>query len=158
MALNDWKPAIADVGARLRARTKDDMGHELGTFTAETRPTAAEVAELIDEAQQEVASVVGELTGDAECVNRLWPRAKTRVALYTAMLIELGYYPEQVETGRSPYPALERLYDRSIKVLKDAAQDCLGGEGEAVGDDGGGQQMPSYFFDEQPVVGRRTVW
>lgn len=96
-----WRPTVDDVAALIRARTKDASGNELGTFTDKTRPTDAEVNQLITNGCAKVASVVGwDLPADAE------HEATHLAAIWTACEVELSYWPEQVRTDRSPYAQL----------------------------------------------------
>lgn len=146
-----WRPSLAEVAALLRTRTKDNMGTELGTFTADTRPTAAEVEQLTSLATAHVASRVGL----EPCRTALESRARGLAALYTAMLIELSYFPEQVGTDVSPYNQYRDLFDDGIKALiTDVAETC-GGVPEA-GESGA---LPVFDFT-QPVtpLGKGTVW
>jgi len=107
----DWAPTVAQVSSLLRARTKDNNMVELGTFTADTRPTAEQVGDLIPQAVGEVESRTGVLTDELE------PRGINVAALYTAMLVELSYFPEQVRDGMSPYEQLKELFDGAMAGL-----------------------------------------
>lgn len=109
---------------------------------------------MIQSAAEEVATHVGELDETTDCAVRLQSRAKGSVVLYTCMLIELSYFPEQVGT-RSAFESFEKLYDKRIVALTDAVADCLGGSGESVGD-GGGTPVASFATDA--IIGRDTVW
>lgn len=125
----EWQPTLKEVGLYLRARTKDRFGNENGEFTAETRPTAREVEGLIAEAVGEVTSHLGDLEGETKCLHQLRKRAKGAVILYTAMLIELSYTPDQVGSGRSPFESFEKLYNARIKTLIEAVAECLESDG-----------------------------
>src|SRR5207244_4319034 len=54
-----WRPALDDVGALIRARTKDVNGNEVGTFNEDTRPTGALVEIIIDAAVADLIARVG---------------------------------------------------------------------------------------------------
>jgi hypothetical protein len=101
MSTVDITPTVDSVAQILRARTKDDQGQELGTFTAATRPTDVQVSGLIATAQADVIAQTGPLLGVLT-----QEAARSAVAMRTAMLVELSYFPEQVrnetanETGR----------------------------------------------------------
>lgn len=147
MPLADWQPDVAAVGAILRARTKDRSNNELGTFTATTRPTEAQVVALIPEAQGDVASAVG-----AELPEDRWPAARLVAAIQTALLVELSYFPEQVATGRSPYAELKALYDERLGRLRESAEDAgIDVPGLGAGD-------PQYAFPPMPIVGWDGGW
>lgn len=148
MPISDWAPAVADVGAVLRARTKDTNGNELGTFTPNTRPTDAQVTSLIDTAAGDLASVVG-----SDLPEVTWPLAGSVTSIGAAMLVELSYFPEQVATGRSPYDQLAALYEQRLGRLKGAVI-------EAGGDvpDEAGARPPAYHFGDVAIIGRDTAW
>lgn len=112
MPISDWAPTVEAVGAQLRARTLDGNGNELGTFTDQTRPTESQAQELIDKAAKEVASKIGTDPGEA-----YWDGASGVAALRAAMKIELSYFPEQINTGRSPYNQLRDEYREAFKEL-----------------------------------------
>lgn len=114
MPASDWTPEVADVGALLRARTKDVNGNELGTFTDDTRPTTAEVERLIVQAQ---STLVGEFGGD-ELLPLYIETAKELVVKKAAMKVELSFYPEQVASNRSPYTQLKDEVDDELRRLR----------------------------------------
>lgn len=145
----DIVPDVAEVGNLLRARTKDDSGNELGTFTDATRPTAAGAQALI-------TAAVGDLTGE---VGVTFPgdtaaKARSLVVLRAAMLIELSYFPEQVRSDKSPYAAYERLYNAGLKALIASIEE--GAEPGMAQDEG----YPSWAFPEDVggMVGWQTNW
>lgn len=84
-------------------------------FTTDTRPTAAEVEDVI---QLAVYDVINKL--DTDLPESLYGSAQTLNALLAAMLVELSYFPDQVSTNRSAYPEYKRLYDDWIARLIDA--------------------------------------
>jgi hypothetical protein len=138
----DWRPALTEVGALVRVRTKSKMGGPpLGTFTEDTRPNGDEVEALISYATASVAARIGL----SPCTDALKSRARGMAALYTAMLIELSYFPEQVGSDRSPYAKYKELYDDGMGALVEAvAENCGGGgDGESVGGSG---PLPSSEF------------
>jgi hypothetical protein len=117
--VSDYTPSVASVAAYIRARTKTRGGAEAGTFnpaaaaeTDKTRPTAEGATEEINNALEDVSSIVGE---DVAVEHRAL--AKRVVALRGAMLIELSYFTEQVNSGRSSYPQLKELYDEQWENL-----------------------------------------
>lgn len=153
MPTSDWAPAVADVAAVLRSRTKDRNGTEVGTFNADTRPTNGQVTAEIELAVGDVVSVFSE-----ELPEVTWPQAKRVVALGTAMLVELSYFPEQVASGKSPYEQLKALYDAAWKrfeVSFNQADDSGVGAGDG---DVGAYGNPSYAFpeDQGGLVGWAT--
>lgn len=136
----------------LRARTVPVgvQESEAGTFTDQTRPTGEEVEGLIATAVGDVAQRVGENMPNTY----LLASAKSMAILRTAMLIELSYFPEQVESNRSPFAQFKDLFDEGMVALVDT-----------VGDTGGGGStvesgFPAYGFpaDQGGMVGWQTAW
>jgi len=112
-----YMPSVQDVAALLRARTKDSTGVEVGTFNDDTRPTSAQAATMIDTAVNEVLVAVGPGPPDW-----LGMGIKSAATIKAAMLIELSYFPEQVQSSRSAYPEYAQLYQFEIQALQDAAR------------------------------------
>lgn len=115
---------VADVAALLRARTKDDSGNELGDFTADTRPTDVEVEELIEQAADMVLAVAN---GDVP--SRLYGFGRHVVALRTAMMVELTYWPEQVQRENSPYQHIRGMFEDALEVWNKSLDDSGGVRG-----------------------------
>jgi len=104
-----WRPTVDDVAALIRARTKDASGNELGTFTDQTRPTDAEVEQLITNGCAKIATLVGwSFPSDAE------PEATHLAALWTACEVEQSYWPEQVRTERSAFAQLLAMFEYDV--------------------------------------------
>jgi hypothetical protein len=148
MATSDWAPLVADVGAILRARTKDSNGNELGTFTANTRPTGDQVDELIETAMSDIESEVGSVP------DVLQDAARRVAAIGTALLVELSYFPEQITNGRSPYDQLRELYDARFARLKIKIDEVNAGGEVGTADDA----LPDYSFPEFNFLGFGTSW
>ena len=133
-----WRPTVDDVAALIRARTKDASGNELGTFSDKTRPTDAEVEQLITNGCAKVASVVGwGLPADAEA------EAMHLAAIWTACEVELSYWPEQVRTERSPYAQLLAMYEYDIGPFAEYVSQLTPGGGGSVGARSGTFYSPS---------------
>jgi hypothetical protein len=113
----DITPSVADVGALLRARTKDVNGEEVGTFNDDTRPTAAQVITLIEEAVGDIKTRIGP-TPPAELAGA----GRSAAAMFTACLIELSYYPEQVRSDRSAFEQYWTLLQNKITALQESAR------------------------------------
>lgn len=107
-------PTIYEVATLLRARTKDTAGNEIGTFTHFTRVTASQAEQLVLQARDHVVSQAG-LETDVVAAHRTLVRSL--VALAAAMLIELSYFPEQVESGKSAYDRYERMFNQRVEQL-----------------------------------------
>jgi hypothetical protein len=161
-AFPDDYPTVDDVGAILRARTQDDHDDELGTFTDDTRPTADEVNKLIVQAGLPVYTATGRLD-DLTCSmkDQVQESAKYWVAMLTAMLIELTYFPEQVRSDRSAYAFYKEMWDDEItgfSSLIDAVKECRAGELEpdTPGTGTDTPPDPSWAFPED--VGGMVGW
>lgn len=149
---SDWTPTLAAVGAFLRARTVDKDGNELGTFTANTRPTAAQVTDLLEQACPDVYGEVGAVP------EVLWPQARKVAALGTALLVELSYFPEQISANRSPYDTIKTLYDEGLKRLAGGVGELASGDQLGSGDD---PAMPVFGFGsgrEDVAPGAEWPW
>ena len=117
------RPTVDDVAALLRARTKTFGGDEVGTFTADTRPTDVQVQQLIILAEGDVLVQVG---------TKLWPstaaEATSMIALRAACFVELSFWPEQIRTDRSAYEPLWRMYVDGMEKLLAAIEAGAGSE------------------------------
>lgn len=106
----------------------------MGTFTENTRPTEQGVEILMAQAIEDLVAAAG-----TDAIPPRWfLTAKSVVVLGTALLIELGYFPEQVNTGRSPYPQHKELYDERLKRLLaglESGDDGIGTPGGEGGPD-----------------------
>jgi len=100
-----WRPTVDDVAALVRARTKDASMNEVGTFTSATRPTDAEVEQLITNGCAKVAALVGwDFPADA------YAEATHLASIVAACEVELSYWPEQVRADRSAFAQLWQLW------------------------------------------------
>lgn len=113
----DIVPSVLEVAALLRARTKDSNSVEVGTFNDDTRPTSSQVLTLIDVAVTDIELRLGPWLTD-----ELADAARSAAALRTACLIELSYFPEQIDSRRSPYPELVALLESKLEALRQAAK------------------------------------
>lgn len=135
-----FTPTLWQVATLLRARTKDNVGNELGTFTDSTRPTAVQAQELIDTATGDIITEVG-----LNLPEKVWAQARKLVTIRAAMLIELSYWPEQIRQGKSAYPEYEKRYDKELPALARSAEDVSSDPSRdpgVVGD----SQMPVFAF------------
>jgi hypothetical protein len=113
------RPTVEQVATLIRARTKDSNGLEVGTFDGDTRPTADQVEKLIDAS---VALVGMQLPAAAALPVELGPAVAAVVALDAACRVEKSFWPEQVQSERSPYALLKVEYDEALAALKDAVE------------------------------------
>jgi hypothetical protein len=123
-SIYSWSPGVDDIGVILRARTVTKNGAVVGTFNAYTNPTDIAVMSLINDASSDVQDAIGP---EVNVPPSLYSSAEDLASIGAAMMVELGYYPEQVNSGRSPYPQLEKQYDDKLKRLQNAIV-SLGGE------------------------------
>lgn len=107
-------PTLDQVGALLHARTVTEPGDELGTFTSETRPTDIEVYNLMMLAQADISPCIGD-----GLLIPVWavPPVQQFLAMRTAMLVELAYWPEQTNDDDSIYQRLKELSDPMIAMI-----------------------------------------
>ena len=110
-----WIPTLADVGSLVLARTRDDNGNVLGTFTDDTQPTDDQVRALIQKAVDDVMPLIG-----TDIPEILVQEAQNVTALKAAMYIELTYFANEVAQNRSAYPELKALYDEKLAYLAQA--------------------------------------
>lgn len=158
MPVSDYTPTVASIGTLLRARTKTKGGAEAGVFNPasaagtsdETRPTAEGVMEYINIALGDVSGIIG-----ADLEEKYVEPARRVAALRAALLIELTYWPEQVNSDRSPYDQLKVLYDEAWANL-------LASMGISLDDDGGPASIdagyPSYGGFPSTAIGMEFPW
>jgi hypothetical protein len=102
-----WYPTLETIAAIIRARVKTRMGGEVPIWTADTRPTDLQVQMLVPVAALDMLPCVG----DSETLpEKYWQPVSLCVALRTAMLIELSYFPEQVSQDRSAFAEYAAMY------------------------------------------------
>ncbi len=145
-------PDITKVSALLRTRTKDDVGGEAGEFSEATRPTDTQVIALLEDAAN---LVTGKIGTTEPCTDALATDAAHVIHLRTALMIEISYFPEQINSNRSPYEQIKALYDTDLKDLIEAIAETCGG---GIGEPGVGNGMPSYDYGNAPIIGKRTVF
>lgn len=109
-----WLPASQQVADLLRARTKDNDGRELGSWSETTRPTEYEVWGLIETAAGDVLVAVDMLRRDYPDEDGI---ARGLCAKRTAMLIELSYFPEQAAAAGSIYSEYRQQYNDGVLAL-----------------------------------------
>lgn len=109
----DYTPTVSQVAKLIMSRTRNSNGQLLGTFTADTEPTDTDVDALIATAQAEVEDVVGN-----NIPEELWDDVSTPIAYLAAANVELSFFSEQVNTGRSIYPQLMDRYKESLADVK----------------------------------------
>lgn len=135
----DYRPTVGDVGRKVMSRTKDKYGNVTGVFSSDTSPTAAQVGLIIDDVLTEVTDVIGD-----EVPAPLRDDAANVLALRAAMQIELDFFTDQVNTGRSIYPQLHEQYKEALASLQKQVQNFEDGETGVVSSSPA--TGPSYGF------------
>lgn len=97
--LPNWTPTVKQIAGRLMARTRMPNG-EVGNFNDETIPTAEQVNEVIAQAVSLMRPRLGPVP------DALVDQAQALAAIRVSYMVELGFFPEQVETNISPYRTL----------------------------------------------------
>lgn len=116
MTVADARPTVAEIAALERARTY--VGGELaGTFNDDTRPTAADVEELIDMAVGDVAARAGVTLRPG-----LWAEARRLAAVQAAALIESSFFPEQIDSDQSAFRQYSAIYLAGVQALAEQAR------------------------------------
>jgi hypothetical protein len=101
-----WEPSVQDVADLLMSRVRTSGGQYVGTFDETTLPTGAQVQRLIEKATERVAGKLGtNLSGEAA------EDAANIAAIGAAMFVELSFFPEQIDSDRSPYSEYKELWD-----------------------------------------------
>lgn len=138
-----WAPEIQDVADLLMARTRTRGGALAREFNENTDPTGVDVAGLIAKATNDVAGVLGDSVPEAFA-----DKAKNLATIRAAMYLELGWYPEQITTNRSPYREFKDLYEKGLLKLEEEIEQAAGTDGVEAGITAG---MPSYAFPPSSI-------
>jgi hypothetical protein len=106
------RPEVDDVAALCRTRTVDSSGQEQATFTPDTRPTSAEVEDLIDQALVDVLAQLPDHFDPIWCEG-----VKRAVAVRTANAVEVSYYRDSVEVS-VPAQAWASQFTADLQALQ----------------------------------------
>lgn len=109
----DITPTLDEVGALIKARTRDDDGNELGTFTDDTRPTGDEVTDFVTFA---VSEVTLRIPASGDLPDALIAYARRLVAIRAAMSVELSFDPDRTGDDTA-YARLKEWYDTGMAGL-----------------------------------------
>jgi hypothetical protein len=111
-----WRPTVSQVAALLRARTRGPASRdatvagEQDQFTTTTRPTYAQVEEIIGIATGEMFGMTESRTPCSDVLAASFRAA----ALYRAcMLVETSYKPENNESDATAFKAFEKMWESS---------------------------------------------
>lgn len=116
------RPTVAEVANLMPDRTTLEGGTEAGTFTTETRPTAAQVDALIDIVLDSVDPHV-----PAGASTEAQRAARSITTVRAAMLTEATYYSSQGEVSDARIAIWEKLLEQqSLAGLDDSVDDSTG--------------------------------
>lgn len=143
-------PTVRQIAALLPTRTQAQDGTYQGTFNEKTIPTGEQVEVIIRLAALDVSAV---LSQNPNATEEVTGTAESMIAMRSAMLVELTFFPEQVTTNRSAYEYYKDLYDAWFNLVI---------PGEAGGGESGlaatQSNSPEYNFTHKtPLVGLDTV-
>ena len=155
MPVSDYTPSVQEVADQIVSRTKDKYGAEIGTFNLDTRPTDTQVNRLITEHIGDVANVLG-----SEIPTELREDAKIVVAERVAMAIELDFFPEQVNSNRSPYKQLKEQFHDDLTMLSKQVEIIAEGGDPTQINTAPSNKSVGAFPDQTkyPPLGLRTRW
>lgn len=159
-----FRPTTADVAVFIKNRTVDDTNNFLGDFTEDTVVTDAEVEHLIDQSGELVLAALRwdpQLTPQPIPDDNI-PAARTLIALFTAIFVEVTKFSEQIARQVSPYPYLKDQFDKMLGE-KQAELGIMppqggGGGGLSLVDLIANQYGRAVFnFPDDPMVNWRTA-
>lgn len=147
MAASDFTPTTAEVAVHMRARLVDTHGNTSEDFTADTRPTKAQIEALIPQGVGRLVTAIGTTICPGDHREALYGSAESLAALYVATLAERTYFPEQVGSQRSPYNVMYEEFKDGLKVLVESVSEHCGGGGSEPGESvGGAGTLPASSF------------
>jgi hypothetical protein len=146
LAVGDYTPSSADVAALMFSRVAGEYS-TTADFTTTTRPTLQQVQGMITLAAGHVGPLVG-----WNLNYRFHSAARFMVTLYTALLLEPGYWMEQQQPDKSAWEQWKQLYDDGMPTLLLAIKEY--GAGEEVGPDDD-RLKPIWAFPATPI---RVEW
>ena len=106
-------PTVSAIAAVMRARTLGAANTITGQFSDETPPTGDQAQEVILRAAGDIIGRVGAQIPDTQR-----ELARSAILYKAAYLIEIGYFPEQVSTGRSPADHYDSLWREALNGLE----------------------------------------
>lgn len=155
-----WRPTVAEVAALLAQRPGDSAGAAQTSFTADTVPTATQVATIIGQVQGEVIAETGDMPAELAAVPVVGDAisaspAGNVVALGAAARVERQFFPDLQTFGDSPASQWQALYEAAKAALVKAVED-LNSDGE-VGTDEAAGLMPAFAFPATVQTGLATT-
>jgi hypothetical protein len=119
VTVEDVRPTIEDIVALEQTRTAAGGGGEIREFTDSTRPSSDEVENLIDQA---VGAVLNQIS-EPRFSDGHFDGVRHAISLYTAMLIEGGYFREGLDS--SAVDLWRTLFNQAIVNLQNSVQEEL---------------------------------
>lgn len=147
MPVPDWAPSVESVAVYVTSRTVERNGAQPSTFTATTRPTNVQVANLAEQSAEEVLAAVG---GSMPSV--LEPAARKVASVLAAADIELTYFPNSLGGETSPY---DRLRERYQELLLRLIQQVSDNSDDDASTANSGRALFSFPYDPNPVSERQ---
>jgi len=127
-------PSVDEIGAMLHARTVDENGAELGTFTSATRPTDTQVSSLISLVAGGLDALSASLGWAGQWPDGLVGSAKDAIVLCVCWRIEAGYFPAQTQVNQSAISYYQTACQNAWQKLDTAARDWAWPDDPAGGD------------------------
>ncbi|SRR5580765_5472758 len=158
-----FRPTTQDVAVWVKNRTVDGSNNYIGDFTPNTIVTDTEVERAIDEAGE---LVLASLHWDPVAVippipDDNVPAAKFLIALFSAIIVEMTKFSEQIARGVSPYPYLREVFDNMLSQK----QEELGimppersGRNNLVDLIARQYGQSVFLFPDDPMVGWKTAF
>jgi hypothetical protein len=136
----EWAaPVVDELASLMFARVTGEFG-QAQTFTDESRPTAGQATTKLAQAYGMVAPRVGFILDE-----RFHDSARFLTVLYAALLLEPGYWPEDMQGDASAWDSWKTLYDEGMAALLEAIADGAGGEDTGPDDDVRAHSPVWYF-------------
>lgn len=137
--LSPYAPTVGDVASILRARTIENGGNPIDTFTDQTNPTAQQVQQTIILFAPLVLARLGRLD-NLGCANSedLRAAATSVAAQRVALEVEASYWPEEIGEAAS-FDLRRQMLDADIEGLVAGLETCrsssdTGGESDSPTD------------------------
>lgn len=112
----DLRPVPDDVAALSQTRTIDsNTGRELGVFSESTRPTQAQVEDLIDDA---TAEVLGQLPPHFDIV-QFGAAVSRLIAVRAAWALEASFYREAASLQSGPAAEWQSRFTGDLAALRE---------------------------------------
>lgn len=143
LAQHPFVPSLSAIGQVIMSRTKDTFGNLNGTFTSGTTPDNLQAAAAAANAAKDLSMLIGDVVPES-----LIDDAQRVAAIKAAMDIEVAFYSDQVNTGRSVYPQLEKRYEAELASL--TKQMTMVTEGGVAVVEEGPSLRPSWNFTDPP--------